>query len=193
MASSKEIDDFLQSAQQQSFKRVLYSVRDEAAALDIVQDSMIKLVTRYGDKPAAELAPLFYRIVQTTTLDWFRRQKTRKGLLVNFSDIGPADAEGDDFDFLEIFQSLQTEDESASPDQQLYQKQVLATIEAAIAELPARQREAFMLRYWEEYDTNETAELMGCSAGSVKTHCSRAVAALAKSLAALRPASPAQV
>jgi RNA polymerase sigma-70 factor (ECF subfamily) len=56
-------------------------------------------------------------------------------------------------------------------------------IDNEVSELPARQREAFLLRYWEEFDVSETAALMGCSEGSVKTHCSRAVHALAKSLA----------
>jgi RNA polymerase sigma-70 factor (ECF subfamily) len=60
--------------------------------------------------------------------------------------------------------------------------QILLTIEAEIERLPARQREAFLLRYWEEFDVAETATAMGCSEGSVKTHCSRAVHALAKAL-----------
>ena len=57
-------------------------------------------------------------------------------------------------------------------------------IEEEIAQLPARQREAFLLRYWEELDVAETASAMGCSEGSVKTHCSRAVRALATALSA---------
>jgi len=63
-------------------------------------------------------------------------------------------------------------------------EQVLRLVEYEVGELPARQREAFLLRYWEELDVAETASVMGCSEGSVKTHCSRAVHALAKALKA---------
>jgi RNA polymerase sigma-70 factor (ECF subfamily) len=55
-------------------------------------------------------------------------------------------------------------------------------IESALKKLPTRQREAFVLRYWEDMDVAETANIMGCSDGSVKTHCSRAVHALATEL-----------
>ncbi len=61
---------------------------------------------------------------------------------------------------------------------------MLATIDQEIQRLPARQREAFVLRYWEELDVAETAAAMGCSEGSVKTHCSRATHALAQALKA---------
>ena len=55
-------------------------------------------------------------------------------------------------------------------------------IEKAMEILPARQREAFILRYWEEMSLAETAVIMNCSEGSVKTHCSRAVHTLASIL-----------
>jgi RNA polymerase sigma-70 factor (ECF subfamily) len=64
------------------------------------------------------------------------------------------------------------------------QADTLATIEAEIRKLPPRQREAFLMRYWEDMDVAETAAAMGCSEGSVKTHCSRATHALSSALKA---------
>jgi len=72
--------------------------------------------------------------------------------------------------------------ESDDPANQVNTAQRLVIIQEALEKLPARQREAFLLRYWEEMDTAETASIMGCSEGSVKTHCSRAIHALSKYL-----------
>jgi RNA polymerase sigma-70 factor (ECF subfamily) len=85
LASDSELTDFLKSVEKRAFKRSLYHVRDEDAALDIVQDSMMKLAEHYSDKPANELPMLFQRILSNTTLDWFRRQKTKNALFTNFS------------------------------------------------------------------------------------------------------------
>lgn len=176
LATAKELDIFLASVERRAFRHALYAVRDEEAALDIVQDAMFKLVESYGDKPAEELPPLFTRILQNTILDWFRRQKTRNQHLSNFSDLGEVDDE--DFDPLEV---LEGEDSAVGRDQPLAaleQTEAMAAIEEALEKLPFRQRQAFLLRYWEDLDTAETAAVMGCSEGSVKTHCSRAVQAL---------------
>jgi RNA polymerase sigma-70 factor (ECF subfamily) len=185
LASDKELSDFLASVEKRAFKRSLYHVRDEEAALDIVQDSMMKLAENYGDKPINELPMLFQRILSNTTLDWFRRRKTRSALFLNFSDIGNSN-DSEDFDVLEILET----GESAQSAQDLFSRtQTVQEIESAIQDLPGRQREAFLLRYWEELDVAETAAAMGCSEGSVKTHCSRAIQALSKALIAkgIRP------
>lgn len=177
-----ELDEFLASVEKRAFKRALYAVRDEEAALDIVQDSMIRLVTSYADRPAAEWPMLFQRILSNATLDWFRRQKVRNAVFHTMSDLeATVSGDGDgDVDLLEILavEALGTEgaEETAN------RGEVLRIIEEEVQNLPARQREAFLMRYWEELDVAETAAAMGCSEGSVKTHCSRAVAALAKAL-----------
>jgi RNA polymerase sigma-70 factor (ECF subfamily) len=182
LATDQELSSFLKSVEKRAFKRTAFTVRDDDAALDIVQDAMIRLAERYADRPAEELPLLFQRILSNATMDWFRRQKVRTALVSNLSDFESADDDGD-FDLLE---SLATDGAlgSESAADLVSRSQILLTIEGEIAALPARQREAFLLRYWEEFDVAETAAAMGCSEGSVKTHCSRAVHALAKALKA---------
>lgn len=179
MASDSELSEFLKNVEKKAFKRAYYHVRNEDAALDILQDCMIKLCTNYADKPLAELPLLFQRILSNAMLDWFRRQKTRNALFSNLSDFTSDDG---DFDLLEVTDNTANEASSESAEQWLARVQTLEHIETAVMALPARQREAFLLRYWEELDVAETAAVMGCSEGSVKTHCSRAIQALSKTL-----------
>jgi len=181
LATDKELNDFLRSVDRRAFKRTAYQVRDEDAALDIVQDAMIRLAEKYFDRPAEELPLLFQRILSNATMDWFRRQKVRNSLMTNMSDFEGADPDGD-FDLLETLESNDNALGSLSAADEVSRVQILQSIDAEVSLLPARQREAFLLRYWEELDVAETAEVMGCSEGSVKTHCSRAVHALAKAL-----------
>jgi RNA polymerase sigma-70 factor (ECF subfamily) len=183
LATDHELSDFLKSVEKRAFKRTAYAVRDDEAALDIVQDSMIRLAEKYADRPVGELPLLFQRILSNATMDWFRRQRVRNAVVQNFSDF-EGDGDGGDFDLLETLQvaddTLGTEGAAAA----VGRAQILLQIEQEIGQLPLRQRQAFLLRYWEELDVAETAAVMGCSEGSVKTHCSRAVHALAKALRA---------
>jgi RNA polymerase sigma-70 factor (ECF subfamily) len=160
----------------------MFAVRNEETALDIVQDAMLKLAEKYGDKPAAELPLLFQRILQNTIRDHYRRQKTRSLWTTLLSAFAPDDDDGTD-----PLDTLEAEDGSNSADTphgNLEQSQILGVIEKEIEKLPPRQREAFLMRYWEELDIAETASAMGCSEGSVKTHCSRATHTLAAALKA---------
>ena len=186
MATEQELSDFLKSVDKRAFKRTLYHVRNEESALDIVQDSMLKLAQHYGDKPAGELPLLFQRILTNCTLDWFRRQKTRNALFSSMSELEGPDGGGDgaDFDFLEAYQAPPEGEMAQSAEDSVRRAQLLRDIETEIQQLPARQREAFLMRYWEEMDVAETAAAMGCSEGSVKTHCFRAIQTLGKTLKA---------
>ena len=162
----------------------MFATRDEDAALDIVQDAMLKLAEKYADKPPGELPMLFARILQNTIHDHFRRQKVRNTWTTLLSALGKGDEKDEEFDPLENMQVKSDSNAPVDPAGQFEQAQVLGLIEQALARLPARQREAFLLRYWEELDVAEAAAAMGCSEGSVKTHCSRAVHALAGMLSA---------
>lgn len=177
MASAQEISDFLRQVEKRAFRQTAYAVRDDHAALDIVQDAMLKLADKYANKPIAEYPMLFQRILQNTTRDFWRRQKVRNLWTSLFSSFGPQDDE--EYDPLE---TIDVEGFENDPAEQLERSQTMHLIGKALEKLPARQREAFVLRYWEELDVAETAAAMGCSEGSVKTHCSRAVSALSLSL-----------
>lgn len=170
--------------ERRAYKQAVFAVRDEDAALDIVQDAMLKLTENYAGKPAGELPMLFQRILQNTIHDHFRRQKVRSTWTTLLSALGQKDDRDEEYDPLETLQAKSDSNAAADPALQLEQSQIIALIEQALSRLPARQREAFLLRYWEELDVAEAAAAMGCSEGSVKTHCSRAVHALAEMLAA---------
>jgi RNA polymerase sigma-70 factor (ECF subfamily) len=181
LATHKELSDFLAEVERRAYKQALFAIRDEHLALDIVQDAMLKLAEKYSGRPPAELPLLFQRILQNVIRDFYRRQKVRAMWTTPVSALFGGETE-EDHDPLE---TLEVESESKSmepPPDQLARVQVLALMEKALVRLPARQRQAFLLRYWEEMDVAEAAKVMGCSEGSVKTHCSRATHALAAML-----------
>ena len=181
LASSGELSQFLGAVERRAYKQALYAVRNEHTALDIVQDAMIKLAEKYGDNPAEEFPMLFQRILQNTIRDSYRRQKVLDARFTLFSSFSPKNDEAE-FDPLDSLSDDDNQSNPAGPFDSLQQDQIIGLIEKSLEVLPARQREAFLLRYWEGFDTAETAAVMGCTEGSVKTHCSRATHSLAASL-----------
>jgi len=184
LASTQEISAFLAEVERRAFKQAMFAVRDEHTAVDVVQDAMLKLTEKYSSKPIAELPMLFQRILQNAIHDHFRRQKVRSTWTTLLSALGKGDEKDEDYDPLETLVAKSDSNANADPAQLFQQSEIMSVIEQAIGRLPLRQREAFLLRYWEELDVAEAAAAMGCSEGSVKTHCSRAVHALATMLKA---------
>jgi RNA polymerase sigma-70 factor (ECF subfamily) len=185
VASEQELSLFLRSVEKRAFKRAHFATQNADSALDIVQDSMIRLAESYGSRDAAQWPMLFQRILTNAILDWHRRQKVRAGWMSNMSDFRGSDEDSEvDFDLLESLRVDDASGQGEAADRRLERMQTLEMLEQEIARLPERQREAFLLRYWEGLDVAETAQAMGCSEGSVKTHCSRATQTLAKALRA---------
>jgi len=184
LASGSELAAFLAAVERRAFKQAVFAVRDEEAALDIVQDAMLRLAERYGGRGAEELPPLFQRILQNAIRDWYRRQKVRAAWTTLVSALVPGRGEDDDQDPLESLGAAGAANPEQAPAERAERRQTVEIIEEEISRLPERQRQAFLLRYWEELDVAETARAMGCSEGSVKTHCSRAAHALATALRA---------
>lgn len=182
LASPQQLSCFLEAVERRAFKQAMFAVHDEEAALDIVQDAMLKLAEKYGDRPDDEYPMLFQRILQNTIRDYYRRSKVRSMWTTLLSAFSPDDDE--DYDPLETLAADEDEAGPKTPESKLLQAQTLNLIEDEIKKLPLRQQEAFLMRYWEDMDVAETAAAMGCSEGSVKTHCSRATHTLAIALSA---------
>ncbi len=160
--------------------------RNEQSAMDIVQDAMMRLAEKYGHRSESEWPMLFQRILQNAILDHHRRQKVRRTWVSLFGDLFPDQDEGNDKNIPDSVLEI-AEDPRLQPEELLERGRTRDRIENAIGELPVRQQQAFLLRYWEGLDIAQTAAVMGCSEGSVKTHCFRAVRTLEQSLAELRP------
>jgi len=171
----QELNRFLAEVEKRALRIAEISVRDRDEALDLVQDAMIKLARNYSSRPVNEWTPLFYRILQNAVRDWHRRQAVRNRVMVWF---GRSTDKDNDYDAI----AAAPDPAGRTPDEQLQSREAMQSLEAAVAELPARQREAFILRTFEGLDVAGTATVMGCSAGSVKTHYSRAVHSLRETL-----------
>jgi len=178
------IDAFLAGAERRAWLHARLAVRDDQTALDVVQDAMMRLVEHYADRPPGEWPLLFQRILQNAILDHFRRKKVRDTWTILTSTLLPGkrgrdETETDDA----LLERLAGEGgHAASAEDEAAERQGLARIATALADLPLRRRQAFLLRYWEGHDLWQTAKVMGCSEGSVKTHASRACHALARLL-----------
>ena len=172
--SAQTIEQFLAASEKRAYRMAVIATSNREDALEIVQDAMMKLVTRYGNKDADNWGPLFHRILQSTIRDWYRRSKVRNAVRHFFLDTGTDDESNPMDEFADLAQ--------AEPGQQLKNQQAMTALDKAIHRLPLRQQQAFLLRQWEGLSVAETAAAMGCSQGSVKTHLSRAIAALQNEL-----------
>ena len=175
LESTADLERFLADVEQRAFRMARFAVRDTDDALDIVQDAMIRLAKGYANRPMTEWSALFYRILQNRIRD-HQRRKTVRNRVMSWMGHGPSGNSADDLP--DPVETAPDPARDADPAHRLMLADAGEALERAIAALPRRQQEAFLLRAWEGMDVAETAKAMGCSQGSVKTHYSRAVHAL---------------
>ena len=172
---ARDLDQFLAEHERRAFRMAMIATGEQADALDIVQDAMLKLVHRYAHKSKKEWPALFHRIVQNTITDWFRREKIRRRWRQWFR----RDSEDEEREEpLEQVEQVGTH----QPDDLVKQQDTMERLDELLNQLPLRQQQAFLLRQWEGMNVAETAKAMGITEGSVKTHYSRAVHSLREQL-----------
>lgn len=171
LMASRALEQFLSSVERRAFKIAQLGLRNDDDALDAVQDAMMKLVQSYASRSSEEWRPLFYRILANGIRD-MQRRRTVRGRIMAW--LPRRDGE-DDEEFDPVSQAPSAE---PTPARRLELDEAIGMLETAIAELPPRQQQAFLLRNFEGLDVSETASAMGCSEGSVKTHYFRALEAL---------------
>jgi len=171
--------------EKRAYRLAVIATGNNDDALDIVQDAMLKLVQKYANRDEAEYGPLFHRILQTTIRDWYRRQKVRNQWRSFLKVTGMSQKSGDDnaesehfFDPIENARQRRAHE----PINQLASDNAMQALDTSLHGLPARQQQVFLLRVWEGLSVAETAQAMGCTQGSVKTHYFRAVHSLRKQL-----------
>jgi RNA polymerase sigma-70 factor (ECF subfamily) len=165
VAEHASLEQFLAGVERRAYRMACVSTGDPDGALDIVQNAMLKLVSRYGTRPAADWPPLFYRILNNAITDWHRqRQRGFKVFDRWFGGAAPTDA------LAEMPAPAATQ-----PEQAVGMAEQMQRLEHGLRQLPARQQQAFMLRCWEGLSVADTAAAMGCTTGTVKTLYSRAL------------------
>lgn len=173
--TNQALNGFLAGVERRALRMAMISLGNRDDAMDLVQDAMMKLATRYSKHPQAQWGPLFQRILQNSITDWHRRSWVRERWR---RFLGGGDSHDEACDPLQEY----PDDRRLGSADRLQQEVAMVCLEQAIRRLSRRQQQAFMLRLWEGLSVQETAQAMGCSQGSVKTHYSRAVASLRENL-----------
>jgi RNA polymerase sigma-70 factor, ECF subfamily len=174
-ARSRALNQFLASVELKAYKIAQAGLRHQDDALDAVQDAMLQLARAYSERPEPEWKPLFYRILENRIRD-MQRRRTVRGRVMSWL---PFRRDEDDDDSDPIAQAPGHELPAVA---RLEIDEAMVALDSALEQLPNRQRQAFMLRNLEGMDVAQTAQAMGCSEGSVKTHYFRALQALRQRL-----------
>lgn len=166
----RELENFLISIERRAFRIAHLATHCEADALDIVQEAMFKLASKYANLSPEEWKPLFFKILENRIMDWHRKQVLKKKIFFWVSDKSSSDDE-----YSETLNNEIESTELANPENEMASEQLGKHLLSCIAQLPVQQQQCFILRSWEGFSINETANAMNINENSVKTHYARAL------------------
>lgn len=164
--ASPTLAGFLSAVERRAYRVARAALWDHELALDVVQDAMLKLLERYAQRSAAEWTPLFFTILRNRIADMQRQRRLRKGIERVTSWFTRSEAP------IEIEQAGSPVDE---PERRYLAQREGAALQHALAQLPERQREVFLLREWQGMSVKEAAEALACTEGTIKQHHFRAL------------------
>ncbi len=165
---------FLKSIERKAYRLALFSCNNPDDALDLVQDAMCKFVAKYAHKPEPEWKALFYRILQNTIRDFYRKEAVRSRWRIWLG--GNTEEEK-----VEPMEQL-ADPGGQTPERETGNREMFNQLQDELKKLSIKQRQVFLLRAWEGLSVAETAVAMGCSEGTIKTHYFRATEQLRKKL-----------
>jgi RNA polymerase sigma factor (sigma-70 family) len=148
-------------------KRIYYSARklvngDHDKADEIAQETFVKVYEALDNfRGEAKLYTWIYRIMMNAVIYKNRRKKVR-------NSVG-----------LEEIENV-LESEEHSPHERMEHREMTQTIEEAIATLPEKQREVFLLRFYDEMPYEEISQILGTSVGGLKANYFHAVKKIAE-------------
>lgn len=168
------LERFLRGVERRALRMAEYATGQRDEAFDLVQEAMLGFVRRYASRPECEWPPLFYRVLDSRLTDWHRRRRVRDRWRAIWCSNNDEDESGPI--------ARVADPHEPGPFVRVVGAETIGALDAALAALPLRQRQAFLLRVWEGLDVATTAVAMRCSEGSVKTHLFRAQVALRRAL-----------
>jgi RNA polymerase sigma-70 factor (sigma-E family) len=151
MADVAEFDTFVATQSQALLRTAYLLTQDEGLAEDLLQTALTKawFAWRRIDGPPESYVR---RVLVTTSASWWRRRWSRETPTAVLPERATSEGAGRPADEQDLWE--------------------------AIGHLPPRQRAVVVLRYLEDRTEVETAELLDCSVGTVKSQCSKALAKL---------------
>jgi RNA polymerase sigma-70 factor (ECF subfamily) len=182
---NQTMEAFFVKHEDKAFYIAYAALWDRESALDAVQDSMLRLVEYYRDKPAEEWPALFRTILNSKINDIRRRRLIEQGKHKLVSLTGLFRNRKDDASSSTEFElpAAERSDGVTAPEVEYVAGELRDKVSEALQSLSERQRQVFILREWRGMSIKETAQILGCSENSVKQHHFRALRELRTQLA----------